>query len=144
MKKSVYERFCPFKVGQRVELTKTLDIEQASDWYHGRHYLVQGSPGVVLSRGFRNNQFDFEVKFDLESWIRTHNPEKKEIITQKEIITHVRSRHVYILGEGCLALTVKEEAVFGRVEEPDWFGAIKELAKHRYGYDWDWKETTDG
>lgn len=66
---SMFDRFCPFKVGDRVALVETLDIPKDSGWYTSRHFLVRGEIGTVTQRGYRNGEFEFYVMFDNETRI---------------------------------------------------------------------------
>ena len=65
----IFERFCPFKDGDRIYLVKTPDIDEKSSWYTSRHFLTEGATGKVLSRDYYKNKFCFSVEFDNESWI---------------------------------------------------------------------------
>ena len=136
---SMFERFCPFQVGQRVELIKSLDIDPNSGWHHSRHYLVRASPGVVAERGYYKGEFVFQVKFDLESWISRDWATKVD--TVKPVLgrhTHNLGRHTHNLREHSLCTTSKAKALFGIDEQPEWFADIAEYACDRYGYTWDW------
>lgn len=66
---SMFNRFCPFRIGDRVRLIKTLDISPDSGWYHHRHFLTKDSPGTVVERGYSDGRFTFYVTFDNETWI---------------------------------------------------------------------------
>jgi hypothetical protein len=68
---SLFDRFCPFKVGDRVRLTKTPEISKkiAWGWLRGKHFLVAGAKATVTSRGYRGDAFCFGLVFDDESWI---------------------------------------------------------------------------
>lgn len=66
---SLFDRFCPFGVGDRVELTKNVPIEEGSGWYSCRHFLIRGARGTVRSRGYSGDKFVFDVEFDNETWI---------------------------------------------------------------------------
>jgi hypothetical protein len=102
------ERFAPFKVGDRVRLTKAPDIGPDSGWNGSRHFLIPGALGVVADaecgRRFINGSlsdkaaFRFGVQFDDESWIDrngTVHPIDKD-------------RHVYTLGESFLEKVAHE------------------------------------
>ncbi len=67
----VMETLCPFKVGDRVQLTHTPDItgSKAPGWMHCKHFLVKGAAGEVKSSSCDAKGFYFDVVFDDESWL---------------------------------------------------------------------------
>jgi len=65
---SLFERFCPYEVGDRVELLKDVPCD-GSGWYTCRHFLIRGAKATVHSRGYSDGNFTFDVIFDKESWI---------------------------------------------------------------------------
>ena len=85
--KSMFDRFCPYNVGDRVELTRTPSaaLDPTSGWYQSRHFLKEGSHGTVMGRGYSGNNFAFDVMFDDESWmdakgiIHPMEPEHKHV-----------------------------------------------------------------
>ena len=86
---SLFNRFCPYNVGDRVKLKQTLDIEKDSGWYGSKHFLVEGAIATVKTCGdYRNNLFFFGLEFDAESYIN-QNGEIKLII----------AKHLYYLFE---------------------------------------------
>lgn len=83
--KALFKRFCPFKVGDRVSLSRSFTTDDKSHgWHHCQHYLTKGSTCVVKSRGFDHKAelFTFYVEFDNESRIGTgelmHSTPSKE------------------------------------------------------------------
>lgn len=60
------DRFAPFKVGDRVKLTKSPD---APGWTHCRHFLVPGALGTVMFAECGSRGFMFFITFDDDSWI---------------------------------------------------------------------------
>ena len=93
---SMFDRFCPHDVGDRVELTKNVPVEQSSGWYPSRHFLIQGGKGTIQSRGYRDGKFSFDVEFDDETWIDSNGDEQE-----------VSLKHVYGLNETYLRRTKK-------------------------------------
>jgi len=73
---SMYDRFCPYKKGDRVQLSRNIDVNSSSGWFHSRHFLIKGSKATVANRGYSNGAFTFDVIFDDESWI-DNNGEKQ-------------------------------------------------------------------
>lgn len=65
----MFSRFCPFKVGDRVRLTKTPAIERGSGWYGSRHFLVEGAIATVKGCDWKKGKFVFDLEFDNESWV---------------------------------------------------------------------------
>lgn len=92
---SMFDRFCPFKVGDRVELAKTPIIgeDSAPGWVGCKHFLIAGAKGVVRERGYCEDHFVFDVEFDNESWI---DKEGK--------IAPVTLKHVFRFSEKMLQL----------------------------------------
>ena len=79
---SMFERFCPFKVGDRVELTKNNVIKnKSSGWYHCQHFMKKGVTATIAKRDYLDDQFCFYIIFDNETWIDGNgfeNPIKDE------------------------------------------------------------------
>lgn len=65
----MFSRFCPFKAGDRVRLTKTPVIEEGSGWHGSRHFLVEGAIATVRQCDWRKGRFVFDLEFDDESWL---------------------------------------------------------------------------
>lgn len=84
----------PFAEGDRVVLTKTPDIEKGSGWWGSRHYLIEGSRGVVTSVDFHEEKKVLlgYVMFDDETYIHYEIGEKMP----------VKDKHVYCFGESWL------------------------------------------
>jgi hypothetical protein len=85
------ERFCPYKVGSRVQLAKTPNITEqtAPGWMSCRHFLVKGAKGTVNKAYCGEGGFYFYVEFDDDSWIDPHTKvvrptENKYVFTFKE------------------------------------------------------------
>jgi len=78
---SLFNRFCPYKVGDRVQLIEDLDIPEGHGWYSGKHFLIKGAIATVKDVGYRNDLFSFGLEFDNESWV---DYETREIIPIKE------------------------------------------------------------
>ena len=67
---SLFDRFCPFKVGQKVKLTVAPDIPtKGHGWYGSKGFLVEGAIAEVVLRDYSNDRFGFYVKFDDDHWI---------------------------------------------------------------------------
>jgi hypothetical protein len=65
---SMYERFCPFGIGDRVILRQSIDFANAPGWRGSQHWLKPGAVGTVRERGYSGSSFTFAVEFDDESW----------------------------------------------------------------------------
>lgn len=61
---SIFNRFCPFKEGDRVEL-----LRDNTGWDTCRHFLIRGGKATVEGCGYRDGKFVFDVIFDDETWI---------------------------------------------------------------------------
>lgn len=65
----MFETLCPFSVGDRVEISRELNIGEGSGWRGSKHFLVPGAVGTVKDRGWFKDRFYFTVQFDDETWI---------------------------------------------------------------------------
>ena len=65
----LFDRFCPYKIGDRVQLTKEPEILSSSGLYYFKHFLIKGAIATVESQDFRDGKFRFGLIFDDESWI---------------------------------------------------------------------------
>lgn len=67
---SMFDRFCPFKVGDRVVLTKAPKIpDENHGWWCCRNLLVKGATGIVKARGYSKGRFTFDVEIDNQTWV---------------------------------------------------------------------------
>lgn len=88
---SLFNRFCPYKIGDRVQLKETLDIPKDSGWYDCRHFLVKGAIATVKDSGYRDDLFVFGLIFDEESWVRY---DTQEVVPSKD-----DQKHLFYLPE---------------------------------------------
>ena len=88
---SLFNRFCPYKVGDRVQLKESLDIPEGHGWHYCRHFLVKGAIATVKKCGYRDDVFTFGLIFDDESHIHYQTG---EIIPAKE-----DQKHLFYLSE---------------------------------------------
>jgi len=65
---NMFERFCPYKVGEEVELNQTLKVDDTG-WRDCKHFLIEGATAVIIVRDFRDGKFRFYVKFNDDSWV---------------------------------------------------------------------------
>lgn len=70
---ALFDRFCPFKVGDRVRLTRTPEIttEKSWGWIGSKHFLMKGALATVADVDYRADGkcFEYLLKFDDDSWI---------------------------------------------------------------------------
>lgn len=88
---SLFDRFCPYKIGDRVKLKETLDIPKGSGWYGSRHFLIKGAIATVRTCEYQKDSFCFGLEFDDESWIDMHGE-----------VTPSSSKHLFHLSENCV------------------------------------------
>lgn len=88
--RSMFDRFSPFSVGDRVQLKETPKIQEGSGWYHCRHFLIKGAVGTIACRGYSDGAFTFDVTFDDESWI--------DRLGEKHL-TNANERHTFHFSE---------------------------------------------
>jgi hypothetical protein len=96
----MFSRFCPFKVGDRVQLKKAPKIDKGSGWSGSQHFLVEGAKATVKSCDWHKNQFVFTLEFDNESWIDSTG--KIRPVTPEH-------RHVFGFGEGWIVAAKEDE-----------------------------------
>ena len=85
---SMFERFCPFQIGDRVEMLRDVEVKESSGWYTCRHFLIRGGKATINNRGYSNGKFSFDVVFDDETWIDGNGDEKP-----------VHTKHTFGLNE---------------------------------------------
>jgi len=90
---SLFNRFCPYKVGDRVQLKEDLDIPQGSGWYGSKHFLVKGAIATVKDCGYRSDLFFFGLEFNDESYIDRLGE-----------ISPVTAKHLFYLSEDLITL----------------------------------------
>lgn len=75
----------PFKVGDRVRLTETPDInpETSWGWMCAKHFLVKGAVATVTSVDFREGKFNALCAFDDETW-----KDDKGVLHPKDRVSH--------------------------------------------------------
>lgn len=108
--KALFEKFAPFKVEDRVQLTKTPDInpEQSWGWMGAKHFLVKGAKGTVIEVDLDPDALEFTalVEFDEESWIPTLD--SKDHQKGVPVLMEEKNRHVYFFREDFLEKQKKE------------------------------------
>lgn len=97
---SLFNRFCPHKVGDRVQLIEDLDIPEDSGWYSSKHFLIKGAIATVKQVGYRDDLFSFGLVFDDESWVHYR--------TGKIIPTKDDQKHLFYLLENSIEKVVFE------------------------------------
>lgn len=95
---SLFNRFCPYKVGDRVQLTEDLDIPEDSGWYSSKHFLIKGAIATVKAVGYRDDLFSFGLVFDDESWVHYR--------TGEIIPTEEDQKHLFYLSENSIEKVV--------------------------------------
>ena len=98
-KELLLTKYAPFKVGDRVMLTATPDINQKDSWgwMGAKHFLIRGAVGTVrevdvCAAGFRAN-----VEFDDESWLPDFDSPSQGI--KKGVPQPVSEKHVFGFNE---------------------------------------------
>ena len=91
---SLFNRFCPYKVGDRVQLKEDLDISQDSGWYSSKHFLIKGEIATVKEVGYRDDLFSFGLVFDHDSWVHYR--------TGEIIPTEEDQKHLFYLPENSI------------------------------------------
>lgn len=80
---SLFDRFCPYKIGDHVRLARDVNIKNSPGWEACQHFLKKGALATVHERGYEKDAFSFRVKFDAETWLdnegEEHAMEEKHI-----------------------------------------------------------------
>lgn len=68
---TMFKRFCPFDVGDKVKLTKTpiINEKESGGWMGFKHLLKKGCVGKIDEVGFSNSKFCFIFIPDRSTWI---------------------------------------------------------------------------
>lgn len=71
---ALFEKFSPFRVGDKVMLAETPEINEATSWgwLGSKHFLVKGAVGNVVAVDYADDEFFVVVEFDNETW-KDHN-----------------------------------------------------------------------
>lgn len=93
---SMYERFCPYQIGDIVELVEDYDTSDAPGWDHCKHFLIKGAIATVRHRGYNNGRFTFDIEFVDESWLKDGVPQP------------VINKHVFGFSENSIKRHVSE------------------------------------
>ena len=64
---SMFNRFCPYQVGDRIKLKSDLNISDNSGWQSSKHFLIKGAIATVKDCGYRN---DYLVTTTFYSYLR--------------------------------------------------------------------------
>jgi len=93
---AVLTHYAKFKVGDRVQLAKTPNINEqnAPGWLGSKHFLVKGARGTVVSADFSiggSGALRYGIQFDDESWL--HPIDKTTVLVEPD------RRHEYSFGE---------------------------------------------
>lgn len=92
--RSMFERFCPFSIGDRVQLSKTPNLDKSPAWASSKHFLIKGAAATIKDRGYSGDLFTFSLEFDDESWIDNDGKE--------HFIVRPRSKHLYSFPENMI------------------------------------------
>lgn len=68
--RALFDRFAPFRVGDRVTLTRTPNItaEKNWGWMHAKHWMVAGIVGTVVEVDYLQGGFCALVCWDGQTW----------------------------------------------------------------------------
>lgn len=89
----LFNRLAPFKVGDRVKLTKTPEItkDKSWGWIGSKHFLIEGAKATVVEVDIYKGKFSLGLHFDRESRLHYEtgeeifkDPDKKSIYTFNE------------------------------------------------------------
>jgi len=87
----LFERFCPFRVGDRVVLSKTPIItkEKSWGWKGSKHFLKKGAAAVIREIDYCRGKFVYGLIFDNETWWDSTN----------KIARPINQKHIYTFSE---------------------------------------------
>jgi len=83
---ALFDRFAPFKIGDKVKIVKAPNTD--NDWHHCKHFLIKGAVGTVDDVDYRNNLFVAHIVWDIETWINRDGCE-----------TPVKEKHTFLMSE---------------------------------------------
>ena len=96
---ALFERFAPFREGDRVMLVKVPEINEKDSWgwMCAKHFLVYGAKGTVKTVDLYKGKFQAGVVWDDDSWIDEHT---KEIhpVKDKSLFNHSED-YLRVIGE---------------------------------------------
>ena len=92
---ALFDRFAPFKKGDRVEIIKAPNTDNS--WNHCRHFLIKGAIGTVEDVDYRDNLFVADVVWDIETWISEDGDVKP-----------VKQKHTFLMSENQIAKITAE------------------------------------
>lgn len=64
----LFERFCPWQVGDRVRLIREIDFQQSYGWQGSEHWLQPGVVGTVREVDAYKKRFTALVEWDNQSY----------------------------------------------------------------------------
>jgi NTP pyrophosphatase (non-canonical NTP hydrolase) len=119
--KVMFEKHCPFKVGDRAKLSKTPDINEKDSWgwMGAKHFLIKGKEGTIESVDFHIDKFIFGFIPDNQTYIPSSG-DRTEI--------PINEPYVYMFSEGWLEPIkyCKETNFCEEIDE-----ACKKLTNHK-------------
>jgi NTP pyrophosphatase (non-canonical NTP hydrolase) len=85
--KVMFEKHCPFKVGDRAKLSKTPDINEKDSWgwMGSKHFLVKGKEGTIESVDFSRDEFMFGFIPDNQTYIPSFTDKTEKPINDPHI-----------------------------------------------------------
>jgi len=85
---ALFDKYAPFRPGDRVMLTKTPEItaEKSWGWMGAKHFLVRGALATVYQMDYIDGRFIAGCQFDDDSWISDHDKQLHAIV-EKGIYT---------------------------------------------------------
>lgn len=91
---ALFNKYAPFKEGDRFEISSEINIGPDSGWRHSAHFLKIGEQGVVMEVDYRDDAFCADVIFDNESWISLTGQDKDKIHP-----VEFKDRHTFCMWE---------------------------------------------
>lgn len=88
---SLFNRFCPYKVGDRVQLKADIEVPKGHGWEGSQHFLIKGAIATVKACEYRNDLFCFGIEFNNESWIDMHGEIK---LASSKHLFYFSERHI--------------------------------------------------
>ena len=82
---ALFDRFAPFKEGDRVKIVKAPNTN--NDWRNCKHFLIKGAMGTVEDVDYRD-LFVAHVVWDKETWLDKNGNEQP-----------VRQKHSFLMSE---------------------------------------------
>ena len=94
----LFERFCPFKIGDTAQIIKPFNLRPDSGWAGSIHNLGVGAKGIIKEIDFRDMKFQYAFKPYIQTWFDSDGKERE---CMELYLFHMSEDHLGpVRGEG--------------------------------------------